>query len=65
MEATHYQHGTNLTYGMQQPLQVYVAQGQDLDLAYIIQSCIIHKHKDVSLYVSLILNLECVCGSLN
>ena len=44
---THYQHDTNLTYGMQQPLQVYIAQGQELDLAHIRQSYIIHIHTDV------------------
>ena len=38
MEATHYQHGTNQTYGMQQPLQVYIAQGQNLDLVHNMQS---------------------------
>ena len=62
MEATHYQlHGANQTYRMQQPLQVYIAQGQDLDLAHIRQSCIIHIHADVGLYASLILSKLGMC----
>ena len=54
MEAMHYQHDTNLTYGMHAGTTAGVAQGRDLDLAHIMQSYIIYIHEDVSLYVSLI-----------